>query len=335
MSQPETRNPTFRAFLQAVKEHWIALMSGGVITVALGVFERFSGKNVPLWVYGFILIFFTFLACYLAWRDAEKARTQINVQDQKRQFLAERLQSLLNEAGSFEYGIVSLSTLEGMGKLSRADAYHERVKNFIKQHYGSETASRYDKERSNLLESLLADCYKEKDDTKPDISGAIERIIEKKILPQKDQGIAGFDYYFTLRFWLRNTGARGNFHDFVLSIFIDDKTYTGEMLPLSGYCLLKEIPAQCGAHTELQRAEEKLANFDALTPLERNSTRSGWLRFVVRNVQWNMTDESANHISHLELTVTDGGGGQWTLTDKPPWSHENPKLEVRVCNNRS
>jgi len=101
-------------------------------------------------------------------------------------------------------------------------------------------------------------------------------------------------------------------------------------LPLSDYCLYKEVPAQSGAHTELQRVQERLEDFDALTPLERNSTPPGWLRFVVRNVQWNMTDELANYMSHMELTVMDGSGVQWTLTNKPPWRQENPKLEVRM-----
>ena len=55
----------------------------------------------------------------------------------------------------------SVSSNKGMEKASRAVAYHDRAKNFIKQNYGPETASRYDEERSNLLESLLADCYKD------------------------------------------------------------------------------------------------------------------------------------------------------------------------------
>lgn len=151
-------------------------MSGGIITVLLGVFERFSGKNVPLWVYGAILIFFAFLAFYLAWRDARKAVTQISLNEQKRQFLAHRLQALLNEAGSVEYGWVPFGTDEGMEKIGRASAYHDRVRNFVKQHYGPETASRYDEEKSNLLESLLADCYK----------GETELTVIQKVIDSRD-----------------------------------------------------------------------------------------------------------------------------------------------------
>jgi len=61
--------PDFRGFMRAVGKHWVALMSGGLITVALGLFERFSGKSVPLWAYAAVIVFFAFLACYLAWKD--------------------------------------------------------------------------------------------------------------------------------------------------------------------------------------------------------------------------------------------------------------------------
>jgi membrane protein implicated in regulation of membrane protease activity len=126
---PDLKNSTnVLAFIRAVLDHWTTLMSGGIITVLLGVFERFSGKNVPLWVYGGILIFFAFLACYLAWRDARKAVTQTSLNEQKRQFLAGRLQSLLNEAGTVEHGWVSLRSDEGMEKIGRATAYQDRVK---------------------------------------------------------------------------------------------------------------------------------------------------------------------------------------------------------------
>lgn len=159
---PESENSTsVLAFIGAVWRHWLTLMSGGLITVALGIFNYLSPWPVPKWLYGVIIVLFVVMGCYLAWRDAQTAVTQVTLNEQKRQFLAGRLQSLLNEAGTVEYGFVPLASDEGMEKISRSMAYTERVKNFIKQHYGPETASRYDKERSNLLESLLADCYRQ------------------------------------------------------------------------------------------------------------------------------------------------------------------------------
>jgi hypothetical protein len=131
--------------------------------VLVSIFEKISGKNIPLWIYLVLLALLFCTACYLAWRDAQTAVTQISLNEQRRQLLAERLQSLLNEAGSVEYGWVSLSSNGGMEKIGRATAYDNRVKNFLEQRYGPEVASRYDNERSDLLESLLADCYREGD----------------------------------------------------------------------------------------------------------------------------------------------------------------------------
>ena len=159
---PESKNSgSVGAFFLAVKRHWVTLVGGCTVIVLIGIFEKISGKNIPLWIYLGLLTLLFCTACYLAWRDARTAVTQISLHEQKRQFLAGRLQSLLNEAGTVAYGWIPLGSDEGMEKIARATAYHDRVKNFLKQHYGPETASRYDNENSNLLESLLADCYRE------------------------------------------------------------------------------------------------------------------------------------------------------------------------------
>jgi len=159
---PESNNSaSVGAFLFAVKRHWITLVGGCTLIVLVGIGEKVSGKNIPLWVYLGLLALLFCTACYLAWRDARKAVTQISRDEQRRQFLATRLQALLNEAGTVEFGWVRLGTDEGMEKIARSTAYDDRVKNFVQQHYGPEIASRYDKEKSNLLESLLVDCYRD------------------------------------------------------------------------------------------------------------------------------------------------------------------------------
>lgn len=162
MSNPQST--TIWAFTRAVGNHWTTLMSGGVITVALGICERLSGKAVSLWVYGGTLIFFTVLACYLAWRDAQKELAKFSDETgrRKRHFLGERLNNFLGEAGEFDFGMVSMTSMEGIGKAARASGYHNRVKDFLREHYDSETAERYDKERTRLLEKLLEDNVLEK-----------------------------------------------------------------------------------------------------------------------------------------------------------------------------
>ena len=56
-------------------------MSGGMVVVVLSIFERFSAKNVPLWVYGSTVMLLIVIACYLAWRD-ERGKTLIQAQRQ-------------------------------------------------------------------------------------------------------------------------------------------------------------------------------------------------------------------------------------------------------------
>jgi hypothetical protein len=63
-------------YIRAVTTHWVALMSGGAIIVALGLLERFSGRTVPTYVYVGVLILFIFIACYQAWRTERKRRIE-------------------------------------------------------------------------------------------------------------------------------------------------------------------------------------------------------------------------------------------------------------------
>jgi hypothetical protein len=88
MSQDNTEL-RFRRFLKDVGNHWVELMSGGLITVALGFIERLSGRNFPLYVYLCVVFFFIMLACFRAWRDAQK-RTQ-DIQEQLEKEYAQNL----------------------------------------------------------------------------------------------------------------------------------------------------------------------------------------------------------------------------------------------------
>jgi len=165
---PESKNSTnIFAFIPAVLHHWVTLMGGGFIIVAVGLIERFVlGQNLSKWIYGSLAVLLVFFACYLAWRDVKRELANYdNTESRRKEYLAARLQSLLNEAGTVEYGWMSLDSEEGMEKIARSRAYHDRAKNFVKQQYGLETASRYDEERSKLLESLLADLYKDNPET--------------------------------------------------------------------------------------------------------------------------------------------------------------------------
>jgi hypothetical protein len=59
-------------FIKAVFSHTIVLLSGGLIIVSLGLFERFSGANVPLWIYVCVLASIVCYACFLEWKSEHK-----------------------------------------------------------------------------------------------------------------------------------------------------------------------------------------------------------------------------------------------------------------------
>ncbi|HEV7743439.1 MAG TPA: hypothetical protein VGO56_00465 [Pyrinomonadaceae bacterium] len=76
-------------------------MSGGVVTVAVALYERLSAHNVPVWVYIAILVGFAFCACYLAWRDAVRKATVLEkaLKENKRQ----KLTFQINQKRSLAY----------------------------------------------------------------------------------------------------------------------------------------------------------------------------------------------------------------------------------------
>jgi hypothetical protein len=321
---------TVLAFLRAVGSHWTTLMSGGIITVALGLFERLSGKNVPLWLYIAVLIFFAFLACFLAWRDSQKEQVSLVGNKRRKEILAERLRDLLREAGEVDSRSDDSSRgAYNMNYLLRYSGQHTRSLRFLETHYDNATVERYKKEGNSVLEELLAESLEDDDPTKPKITGEIEEVIIEKGMVKEN---AGLDYFINLRFWLRNKGARTNFHAFKLSVEIGETNRDADKLPLAGFCLYRPEPrATNGPYTTEIEVQTKLSDYDAETPLDRDITRPGWLRFVLRNVRWNLQDATAHRLTRLNLTVTDGSGGTWTLSSEPPWKETDRELRIEPC----
>ncbi|HEX8136449.1 MAG TPA: hypothetical protein VF544_02555 [Pyrinomonadaceae bacterium] len=76
------------AFILAVLSNWVALMSGGIISVSLALWERHRKKNIPSkWYWALIAFFFVLLATFLAWRNerATLTQTQKELADAKKQ----------------------------------------------------------------------------------------------------------------------------------------------------------------------------------------------------------------------------------------------------------
>jgi hypothetical protein len=55
-------------FLAAILGHWVSLMSGGIVIVALLLWERFR-KNAPRIVWVIIVCLFLGVASFQAWND--------------------------------------------------------------------------------------------------------------------------------------------------------------------------------------------------------------------------------------------------------------------------
>ena len=161
MSQSEHADSDAVAFLRAVKEHWLTLMSGGVITVALGIVERLSGKNVPLWAYAIIVLAFVVLACYLAFRDEHQKGVGSNTGERRREFLAQRLTQLLKEAAEVDFGAVQIGGGRGISALTRSANHHGRVRSFLEAHWDAPIVKRYEEDGNRVLEALLADVLSE------------------------------------------------------------------------------------------------------------------------------------------------------------------------------
>jgi|ERR1044072_4892442 hypothetical protein len=60
------------SFLGGVLNHWVELMSGGIITVMVALIERHKTKNISWRWYIRLIVLFVFTACFLAWRDGHK-----------------------------------------------------------------------------------------------------------------------------------------------------------------------------------------------------------------------------------------------------------------------
>lgn len=79
----DSLKPSVRNFARAAGSHWVALMSGGIVTVMMGVSERVIGRNVPLNAYLIVILLFVILACYLAWRDERNASLTKQAESEK------------------------------------------------------------------------------------------------------------------------------------------------------------------------------------------------------------------------------------------------------------
>jgi len=174
--------------------------------------------------------------------------------------------------------------------------------------------------------ALLAEQAKH---AKPRIVGGISEVINESAIPNPP--VYGFDHYFTLELWLCNKGVATNFRSFELTLFANNSRngpeHKGEKVSLSGYYLEKQEPQKRGGSTEMASIVLELEDYDAIGLLQELETRRGWLRFVVRNIEW--TTEGVPQFTKMELVITDGSGGRWLLPSTPPWKEPDENLRIR------
>jgi hypothetical protein len=138
----------------------------------------------------------------------------------------------------------------------------------------------------------------------------------------------------TLRFWLRSETVPTNFRAFELWLFTQNaklSQYKGDRLLLDGLCLDRKQYQKTNGQTEPAIILTRLVDYEATTPLEQWVTREGWLRFIIRNVEYADMKAEGLKFDRVELRVTDGTGKVWTLTTRPPWTKTGPKLEIKRC----
>src|SRR5258706_8290680 len=158
---------------------------------------------------------------------------------------------------------------------------------------------------------------------KPLIVGEIVEVItETRISPDQKP----YHYYFTVRLSLTNERASTNFSSFEFTLFAENakngSQHKGERVSLEGLCLERKQP----------QSYETLKDYEAEKVLTQWETRPGWLRFVVRGLQWDLA-KSAPVLSHLQIVVTDGSGQPWTLdSTASSWIKTNYDLKIEYCN---
>ena len=65
----------FWPFAVSVASHWVSLLTGGIIVLTIGVWERLTRKSVPRQLYFAIMGSALFISCFLAWRE-EHSKTE-------------------------------------------------------------------------------------------------------------------------------------------------------------------------------------------------------------------------------------------------------------------
>lgn len=139
-------------------------MGGCALIVLVGVLEKVSGKSIPLSAYLALVALLFCTACYLAWRDAQKRLADLSSEGAfKREFLADRLRTLLHDAeeaikaDNARSSVIFMEALTGFLPIRN----RAQIQLFLQTYYDAETLERFNENGLPVIEDLLADCYRD------------------------------------------------------------------------------------------------------------------------------------------------------------------------------
>jgi hypothetical protein len=124
--------PPLLRFVGALFRHWVSLMTGGIIALALVLYERITGKEVPLSAYWAVATFTVVAASFLAWREEylghEQVKKQLDDREMRRTIRIE-LGNLMSEGQELVQGYDrgQRPTAE------QADNWAERVEHYLRE----------------------------------------------------------------------------------------------------------------------------------------------------------------------------------------------------------
>ena len=119
-------------FICAVFRHWVSLMTGGAIVLALVLYERITGTEVALSIYWAIAAFTVLAATFMAWRDEHVGRETVQKQlddREKRRAIRLELANLMSEG---QVLVQSFGSLRGRPTEEQAQQWAERVEQYLR-----------------------------------------------------------------------------------------------------------------------------------------------------------------------------------------------------------
>jgi len=251
------------------------------------------------------------------WEAKAKEIPDTAAETLRRKFLAERLQTLLEESGKVDMlGSAAIGTMEGIDILMRQSGSHTRNLHFLQANYSPEIVERFQQEGTRVLEELLAQNLSGEETPKlsPAPYPKLEIDIKETMFDFVDDSRTGAQYgvcrepcFVTLLLRLKNTRptsiAIGRFK---LTLIVDGKEYVSFAEPKVS---ARRLVTSQGTEAFERTRSDNLNEHPPLVLLEESAPVEGTLQFMfndLRYMDWLTEDVSlGNSPFTLLLIATD------------------------------